>query len=86
MAVFRDQSQRKYGTGPGSNSRPLDLQSDLESVARHVTDCATWPGLRRYESHKQVWLNLVVYVKLRQGHQNLHFSASGPKVYPGKLG
>ena len=23
-----DQSPRKYGTGPGSNSRPLDLQSD----------------------------------------------------------
>ena len=25
---FHDQSPRKYGAGPGSNSRPLDLQSD----------------------------------------------------------
>ena len=26
--LFHDQSPRKYGTGPRSNSRPLDLQSD----------------------------------------------------------
>ena len=26
--LFHDQSTWKYGTGPGSNSRPLDLQSD----------------------------------------------------------
>ena len=26
--LFHDQTPRKYGTGPGSNSRPLDLQSD----------------------------------------------------------
>ena len=26
--IFHDQSPRKYGTGPGSNSRSLDLQSD----------------------------------------------------------
>ena len=26
--LFHDQSPRKYGTGPGSNWRPLDLQSD----------------------------------------------------------
>ena len=25
---LHDQSQRKYGTGPGLNSRPLDLQAD----------------------------------------------------------
>ena len=28
MKLFHDQSPRKYRTGPGSNSRPLDLQSD----------------------------------------------------------
>ena len=28
VELFHDQSPRKYGTGPGSNSRPLDLQSD----------------------------------------------------------
>ena len=28
MAVFHDQSPQKYGTGPGSNMQPLDLQSD----------------------------------------------------------
>ena len=27
--LFLDQSPRKYGTGPGSNSRPLDLKSDV---------------------------------------------------------
>ena len=37
--LFHDQSPRKYGTGPGSNSRPLHAP-----VARHVTDCATRPG------------------------------------------
>ena len=38
--LFHDQSPQKYGTGPGSNSGPLDLQSDV----RHVTDCATRPS------------------------------------------
>ena len=28
--LFHDQSPRKYGTGRGSNSRPLDLQSDSQ--------------------------------------------------------
>ena len=28
--LFHDQSPRKYGTGPGSNSRPLDLQSNTD--------------------------------------------------------
>ena len=28
LKLFHDQSTRKYGTGPGSNSRPLNLQSD----------------------------------------------------------
>ena len=28
MKLFHDQSPRKYGTGPGSNSLSLDLQSD----------------------------------------------------------
>ena len=28
VELFHDQSPRKYGTGLGSNSRPLDLQSD----------------------------------------------------------
>ena len=27
--LFHDQSPPKYGTGPGSNSRPLDLQPDM---------------------------------------------------------
>ena len=37
--LFHDQSPRKYRPGLGSNSRPLGLQSDFVSVARHVTDC-----------------------------------------------
>ena len=28
VEIISDQSPRKYGTGPGSNSRSLDLQSD----------------------------------------------------------
>ena len=28
VELFHDQSPLKYGTGPGSNSRPLDLQSE----------------------------------------------------------
>ena len=28
VEIIYDQSPRKYGTGPGSNSQPLDLQSD----------------------------------------------------------
>ena len=36
--LFHDQSPRKYGTRPGLNLGPLDLQ------VRHVTDCAMWPG------------------------------------------
>ena len=31
--LFHDQSPRKYGTGHGSNSRPLDLQSDTLQTA-----------------------------------------------------
>ena len=31
--------------GPGSNSRPLDLQSRDLSAARHVTNCATQLGV-----------------------------------------
>ena len=27
--IFHDQSPQKYGTGLGSNLRPLDLQSDI---------------------------------------------------------
>ena len=30
--LFHDQSPRKYGTGPGSNLQPLDLQSDMLST------------------------------------------------------
>ena len=41
--LFHDQSPRKYGTGPGSNSQPLDAVRHA-SVARHVTDCATRLG------------------------------------------
>ena len=44
VEIIHDQSPRKYGTGPGSNSRPLDLRSDW-IVARHVTNYATWPGV-----------------------------------------
>ena len=36
--LFHDRSQRKYGTRPGLNSGPLDLQ------VRHATNCAMWPG------------------------------------------
>ena len=32
VILFHDQSPRKYGTGPGSNLRPLDLQSDTHVV------------------------------------------------------
>ena len=32
--LFHDQSLRKYWTGPGSNSRSLDLQSDWLQTAR----------------------------------------------------
>ena len=28
IEIFHDRSPRKYGTGPGSNSRSLDLLSD----------------------------------------------------------
>ena len=29
VAIFHDQSPRRYGNGPVSNFRPLNLQSDL---------------------------------------------------------
>ena len=29
VKLFNDQSPQKYGTGPGSNLRSLDLQSDM---------------------------------------------------------
>ena len=41
--LFHDQSPRKYGTGQGSNLRPLDLQWDSHLLP-HVTDCARQPG------------------------------------------
>ena len=58
VEIIHDQSPRKYVTGPGSNSRSLDLQSDSR-VARHVTGCALGPVLERWfdsmtndDSHK----------------------------------
>ena len=30
IEIIYDQAPQKYGTRPGSNSRPLDLQSDLD--------------------------------------------------------
>ena len=29
IELFHDQTPRKYGTRPGSNSQPLDLQANL---------------------------------------------------------
>ena len=37
--IFPDQSQRKYGTGLGSNLMTPGSAFRLASVARHVTDC-----------------------------------------------
>ena len=34
VKLFYDQSQWKYGTRPGSNSQPLDLQSDMLHAAQ----------------------------------------------------
>ena len=49
--LFHEQSQWKYGTGPGSNLQPLDLQLDtylqsdiLVSAVRHIIDCAMRPN------------------------------------------
>ena len=46
--LFHDRSPRKYGTRPGLNLGPLDLQ------VRHVTDCAMWPG-PGYKTIKAGW-------------------------------
>ena len=35
LEIIHDQSLEKYETRPGSNSRSLDLQSDMLPTARH---------------------------------------------------
>ena len=34
--LFHNQSPRRYGMGPGSNSRPMDLQSDSVVIAIYL--------------------------------------------------
>ena len=58
--LFHDQSPRKYETGPGSNLRPLDLQSDshllpdtLPTALRDPAICAPYnPHLKVYTAEK----------------------------------
>ena len=43
--LFYDQSPRKYGTGPGSNSGPLDLQSDSHLLPDTLPTVLRGPAL-----------------------------------------
>ena len=49
IEIILDQAPQKYGTGPETNSQPLDLQSGA-SVVRHVTTALRGPVKTAFDS------------------------------------
>ena len=54
LEIIHDQTQLKYGTGPGSNSRPLDLQSDTNlqpDMLPTALRCPAEPAITGFSMH-----------------------------------
>ena len=60
VELFHDQSPRKYGTGPGSNSRPLDHFWNINNVESDRMPLNVWivRGMTKHTGSKIIFGNV----------------------------
>ena len=62
VKLFNDQSPQKYGTGPGSNLRSLDLQSDMYMQSDMLPTALCSPA------GESLLLNTAISIKILYAH------------------